>query len=262
MNSREQTESGSPLSGSDALKLLEIINMSLCCREEEDFKDLFTEMQTLFPFDFAGAISGRWENGNGLAIAHSINISFPEKWASEYLSKNYFNLDRGTEYLFRNYELCHWSLLTKMQELKYCGVPKEIIDLNMDFGVREGYFHGARPFEPGQEGCMFSFAGHSLEEDMRTDAILEHLVPHLQLAFSKILGKRRPDNGKVNISGREKEVLHWLKEGKSTWGISVILGISQNTVNFHVYNIMRKLGAMNRPQAVAIAAHLGLVDFC
>jgi LuxR family quorum-sensing system transcriptional regulator SolR len=42
--------------------------------------------------------------------------------------------------------------------------------------------------------------------------------------------------------------------------MSVILGISESTVNFHVYNIMQKLGATNRPQTVAVAARLGLID--
>jgi DNA-binding CsgD family transcriptional regulator len=66
---------------------------------------------------------------------------------------------------------------------------------------------------------------------------------------------------RVTLSSREKEVLDWLKQGKSSWDMSIILCISERTVNYHVYNIMQKLGAINRPQAVAIATHLGLVDF-
>jgi len=62
------------------------------------------------------------------------------------------------------------------------------------------------------------------------------------------------------ISRREKEVLDWLKDGKSSWDISVILGISERTVYFHVSNIMNKLGASNRSQALSIATRLGLVD--
>jgi len=61
------------------------------------------------------------------------------------------------------------------------------------------------------------------------------------------------------ISRREREVLDWLKEGKSSWDISVILGISERTVYFHVSNIMKKLGASNRSQALSIATRLGLV---
>ncbi|MGO9499757.1 MAG: helix-turn-helix domain-containing protein [Solirubrobacteraceae bacterium] len=63
------------------------------------------------------------------------------------------------------------------------------------------------------------------------------------------------------ISSREKEVLGWLKQGKSSWEISVILNISERTVNFHIYNIMQKLEAVNRPHAVAVAASLGLIEF-
>lgn len=62
------------------------------------------------------------------------------------------------------------------------------------------------------------------------------------------------------VSQREQEVLEWLKEGKSSWDIAMILGISERTVYFHVSNIMKKLGASNRAQAVAIAASLGLID--
>jgi DNA-binding CsgD family transcriptional regulator len=65
----------------------------------------------------------------------------------------------------------------------------------------------------------------------------------------------------ISITKREKEILRWLRQGKSSWEISKILGISERTVNFHVYNIMGKLGAVNRLQAVAIALQMGLLDF-
>jgi DNA-binding CsgD family transcriptional regulator len=61
------------------------------------------------------------------------------------------------------------------------------------------------------------------------------------------------------LSAREKDVIDWLQHGKSSWDISIILGISESTVNFHVHNIIKKLGATNRPQALAIAARHGLL---
>jgi len=62
-----------------------------------------------------------------------------------------------------------------------------------------------------------------------------------------------------SLSMREKEVLKWLKMGKSSWDISIILGISERTVNFHITNIMNKLDAMTRTQAVAISIEKGLI---
>ncbi|WP_245508883.1 helix-turn-helix domain-containing protein [Bradyrhizobium nanningense] len=53
--------------------------------------------------------------------------------------------------------------------------------------------------------------------------------------------------------------MRWVAEGKSSWEIGVILGISENTVNFHVENTMRKLGATSRIQAVATAIRLDVL---
>lgn len=66
-------------------------------------------------------------------------------------------------------------------------------------------------------------------------------------------------NNGSTLSLREKEVLKWLKMGKSSWDISIILDISERTVNFHITNIMNKLDAMTRTQAVAISIERGLI---
>ena len=55
-------------------------------------------------------------------------------------------------------------------------------------------------------------------------------------------------------------MLGWLKRGKSSWDISVILSISERTVNYHVDNIIRKLGVTNRLQAVFEALRMNLID--
>ncbi|MBI4683041.1 MAG: helix-turn-helix transcriptional regulator [Nitrospirae bacterium] len=62
------------------------------------------------------------------------------------------------------------------------------------------------------------------------------------------------------LSKREVEVLNWLKNGKSSWDIATILNISERTVNFHVRNIMQKLNAVSRTQAVAVAIENNLIN--
>ena len=62
------------------------------------------------------------------------------------------------------------------------------------------------------------------------------------------------------LSKREKEVLNWLKKGKSSWDIAAILKITERTVNFHVNNIMQKLNAVSRTQAVAVAIENNLLN--
>ncbi len=71
---------------------------------------------------------------------------------------------------------------------------------------------------------------------------------------------RKNEELKRSLSPREKEILKWLKVGKSSWDISVILDITERTVNFHIDNVKQKLNAVSRAQAVAIAMGLGLID--
>ncbi len=62
------------------------------------------------------------------------------------------------------------------------------------------------------------------------------------------------------LSQREQEVLLWTARGKSASSISVILELSENTVNFYVKNAMRKLGTTNRVVAVVLAVRSGLIQ--
>jgi len=61
------------------------------------------------------------------------------------------------------------------------------------------------------------------------------------------------------LTHRETDVLQLLAEGLSNKGIAVRLGISDQTVKFHVAAISGKLGAANRTEAVRLAVRLGLV---
>jgi DNA-binding CsgD family transcriptional regulator len=65
----------------------------------------------------------------------------------------------------------------------------------------------------------------------------------------------------VHLTPRETEVLNWIKEGKSSWEISVIFNCAKRTVEFHIVNIKKKLCAVSRAQAVAIGLEQGLIKF-
>jgi len=61
------------------------------------------------------------------------------------------------------------------------------------------------------------------------------------------------------LTPREREVLALLAEGDSNKTIARRLGISVNTVKFHVAALLDKLDATGRTDAVAHAARLGVI---
>ena len=56
----------------------------------------------------------------------------------------------------------------------------------------------------------------------------------------------------LNLSPREREVCHWVYEGKRDREIAMILGISHRTVTAHVCSILKKLGVENRTCAALV----------
>lgn len=65
--------------------------------------------------------------------------------------------------------------------------------------------------------------------------------------------------GREKLSTREVECLRWAAAGKSSDEIGTILGISVYTVSSYFKSATRKLKAVNRMQAIAIAMRLRLI---
>lgn len=64
---------------------------------------------------------------------------------------------------------------------------------------------------------------------------------------------------KLRITEREREILALVAEGMANKAIATRLDITERTVKFHVGELLGRLGATNRAQAVAIAQGRGLL---
>ena len=64
------------------------------------------------------------------------------------------------------------------------------------------------------------------------------------------------------LSAREMQVLRQLCAGDSNKEIAQKIYLSQSTVKFYIRHLYRKLGAVGRSAAIAIAAQRGLVRIC
>jgi len=65
--------------------------------------------------------------------------------------------------------------------------------------------------------------------------------------------------GDLELTPREMEVLRLLAEGLPNKGIAYALGISDHTAKFHVGQILSKLDAGSRTEAVTVAIRRGLL---
>lgn len=79
---------------------------------------------------------------------------------------------------------------------------------------------------------------------------------YIPLAVGAKLAERM---GIPGLSDRELEVLNLMARGKNNQEISTDLSISESTVKFHTKNIMSKLGASDRAQAIVTALKRGVI---
>jgi DNA-binding NarL/FixJ family response regulator len=77
--------------------------------------------------------------------------------------------------------------------------------------------------------------------------------------FHEVSSRRRQEVAPLaDLTRREREVLDWLRTGRLNREIARELGVTASTIDFHVRNVLEKLGARNRVEAVSRADMLGL----
>ena len=111
--------------------------------------------------------------------------------------------------------------------------------------------------------ALFSVASDEAPErsQRHTDAISGLAVLtalHLHEAVRR-LDASTPEVAAPALTAREQECLQWAAVGKTSWEIAHILSVSERTIIFHIGNATKKLGAINRRQAVARALSLRLI---
>lgn len=95
----------------------------------------------------------------------------------------------------------------------------------------------------------------------RFDAVVA-ATPQASSGLGRIAGSSRDAEDDVYVeplTAREHDVLTLLAQGLPNKAIAHALGISDQTVKFHVAAIIRKLAAVNRTDAVRRAIRRGLV---
>jgi DNA-binding CsgD family transcriptional regulator len=72
--------------------------------------------------------------------------------------------------------------------------------------------------------------------------------------------RRRVDRAQHGLSFRERDCLSMAAHGLTSADIGERLCVAERTVNFHFRNIKSKLGAINRPEAIARGISLGILN--
>ena len=182
-----------------------------------------------------------------------INVSYSNDWLYHYGTRNYATVDPVLQSVLSTSQ-------TQVWEQTYKGASSEkqleFVEEARSYGLTHGLTTGI--LEPGRNfASFFSFAGGDPSHTVRYKKLLEYLLPYLHRIL--MANVHTPSVNRVKgLSPRELMVLEWMKQGKTNWEISRIIGVSERTVRFHVESIFAKLDVGSRTQAVACAIERGL----
>lgn len=114
----------------------------------------------------------------------------------------------------------------------------------------KGYLLKGAPREEVFRAVRVAHAGGSL------------LAPIVASKLMRQIGRAPGDRGHAPdaLTPRERATLSLLARGLQNKEIAHELGVTERTAKFHVGAVLRKLGAGNRTEAVALAAQQGLVQ--
>lgn len=133
--------------------------------------------------------------------------------------------------------------------------------------MRSSIVHGISD-ERGRHDCLYVvFSSQTLANDTSKSA-MELLLPYIDAALRQVshlprqhsiqdeapapeeAGSTAPPEDIYGLSVREREIMDWVRQGKTNQEIAMILDISAFTVKNHLQRIFKKLDVFNRTQAV------------
>jgi DNA-binding NarL/FixJ family response regulator len=92
--------------------------------------------------------------------------------------------------------------------------------------------------------------------------VLRQVVDGTVVSQLSVAGEQRGERAarQAGLTGREREVLAALAEGRSNKQIAYQLHVSEQAIKYHLTNVYRKLETTNRVETLLRATELGLVD--
>lgn len=173
--------------------------------------------------------------------------NYPEPWQKLYVEKGYLAVDPVIP-----------AALATPQPVLWSDTWSHSADFWEDAHGHQ-IAHGLSIATKHKSGAlgMLSFARHT---GAITTAEIELITPDLIRLAEVLTCSELADTVKLKLpeleaglNEREREILRWTADGKTSEEIGIILAISAATVNYHVNKILEKLNAVNKTQAVVKA---------
>lgn len=239
----------------DLLSVLNIVHDCLDIQDTDDVKSTLDRFSEIVPFSAAVMCGIETPPGsNRASFSNIVNHSYSDEWGEVYFENEFIEVDPVVNYSLDANHSFTWSTAFHALNIQN---PKarDFVAMAGDFHLKDGLAHMVGD---GESGTLLSLSIDHPKIQYYSQ-LLNHITPHLHEAMQRITERDIKPAPPV-LTEREREVLKWTGEGKSSWEVGVILSISERTVKYHINNIKTKLNAVNRAHAVAKAFRYQIIS--
>ncbi|MCS3456714.1 LuxR family transcriptional activator of bioluminescence operon [Aeromonas sp. BIGb0405] len=184
----------------------------------------------------------------------------PDSWIQAYTAHHMLARDPIIQ-LARHQTLpIYWNQLDEKASFLQAG-SLDVMSLAAEFGLRNGIsfpLHGPT----GESGILSFITRERASSDLLLESspVLSWMSTYIFDAALRTVRLGLPAGVQQEVlTGRETECLSWASEGKTSGEIASILGITERTVNYHLNQVTRKTGSINRYQAIAKGMSSGIL---
>jgi LuxR family quorum sensing-dependent transcriptional regulator len=169
----------------------------------------------------------------------------PPAWRALYSGENFVQRDAAIRHCRHTVFPFDWASAPYDPETE--PQVKEVIDRARDFNLHRAI---VIPI-PNPSGIIgrIGVGGPDFNDREIYKPVLHSLALHAFYRLEQFVGSKTRT---PVLTHREREILAWASEGKTAWETGCILKLSQRTVEWHLRQVCKKLGATNRLQALAI----------
>lgn len=185
-----------------------------------------------------------------------VMLNYPDEWQKRCSEMSYDRIDPIVKKIRKQAGAFRWSEM--YNDERTTEIERRVFDEAATFGLGSGVsvpLHG-----PNGTFEIMTFASsrdHKFQD--RTISYLQLAALHFRLKVARFANASGAYKA-PELSPREKECILWVARGKSSWDVGTILGISENTVNYHVKNVMRKMEASSRMVAAIKTIEFGIIE--
>ncbi|WP_373358210.1 LuxR family transcriptional regulator AbaR [Acinetobacter lactucae] len=232
----------------------DLLSASLIVQNEYQLFEIVKSTALKLGFDYCA-----YGMQSPLSIAEPKTImlnNYPQEWQKRYVEQQYIKVDPTVQHCMVSLQPLIWSSQSvKTQE------QKEFWEEASSYGLNVGWAQSSRDFIGTRGMLTLARSSEQLSEKEQKAQYtnMYWLTQTVHSSIAKIVNDTEFAQFNLYLTHREKEVLRWTAEGKTSAEIAQIIGVTERTVNFHLCNAMQKLNVNNKISAAIRAVMLGIL---